>query len=190
MDLYSDEYLVNEVSKGNVEAFNALYNKYSGQIYNYIYRLIGEVCTVEDIFQDTFVRVIQNIDRYNPVFKFSTWIYTIASNLCFNELKKMKKNKNHVQISEMNSGENFPVKQHQLHSKEKSPLEHTVISDVQEKIKLAVNSLSENHRMVFIQKFYHNLSYKEIADIMNCSIGTVKSRIHYALEHLREILEE
>ena len=190
MNYNSDEYLVSEISRGNIRAFNKLYKKYSSPIYNYIYRLIGVVSITEDIFQDTFTRVFQNINRFNPEYKFSTWIYTIASNLCFNELKKIKKNRSLFYSTELNHIKYQDKQQTEISGKEKSPLEQTETNDLKEKINNALSNLSENHRMVFVQKFYHNLSYKEIADIMNCSLGTVKSRIHYAIENLKKILED
>ena len=175
MSSFSDGYIIKEIANGNIKAFDILYKKYSSPILNYIYKLIRDSSLAEDIFQDTFIRVIQNIDKYNPVYKFSTWIYTIASNLCFNELKKINKNMTLFYATELNSDDKSKKRQMQVSSKEKSPLENVELADIHAKIKFALNSLSENHRMVFIQKFYQDLSYKEIADIMNCSIGTVKS---------------
>jgi len=189
MCTHSDDKLVKEICNGNLKAFNILYQKYSSPILNYIYKLTGNTEIAEDIFQETFIRVINNIERYNPLYRFSTWIYTIASNLCFNELKKINKNKILFQESVLNGHEESKHSHIQIQSKEKNPLERIEILDIQEKIKGAIDQLSETHKMVFIQKFYQELSYKEIAEIMNCSIGTVKSRIHYAVENLRKLLE-
>ncbi len=181
----TDEELIKKCASGSSTAFDELYNRYSNQLVNFICRIINDFPRAEDLFQETFIRVIENAEKFNDNYKFSTWIYRIAINLSYNELKRQKLVAAPVKIE---SEEEYysTIYNNADYNDPQSKME---IRENQEKIQKGLSELSENHRIVFILKFHQELSYKEISLITGVSIGTVKSRIYYALQHLKEILE-
>lgn len=170
----SDELLMAELQSGNVNAFDLILHRYEKAIINYSYRITGNFHQAEELAQEAFFRVYRCALNFNTSQKFSTWLYKITSNLCIDELRKGKNKKNVELSSDLPAQENIE--------------EEVEKKEIQEKIKKAVRSLSDEHRAVFIMKHYQGLSYKEIARILDCPPGTVKSRMHYAIMELKKAL--
>ena len=91
MEKVTEQSLVMRCREGDLGAFDILYRKYGTPLVNFLDRMIHDTGLAEDMFQETFIRVLENIERYNPAYRFSTWIYKIATNLCLNELKRQKR---------------------------------------------------------------------------------------------------
>jgi len=175
--MLDDNELIKLSAKGEIWAFDELYRKYSSKILNFIYRMTGDRLVAEDLMQDTFVKVFENSDKFNSKYKFTTWIYKIASNLTINEINKSKLRNIKKKYWKNNSNnDEFQIK---LEKKE-----------VNDKILKCLNRLSLQHRAVLVLKFYQHCNYDEISEILNISIGTVKSRIHYAVRNIRHLLQE
>lgn len=174
-----DHRLLELAVNGEVWAFDQLYNRYAGKLLNFINKMLNDTMIAEDILQDTFVKVFQNAKKYDPKYKFSTWIYRIAINLCINEINKSKLRKEKNEIIKRD-----------IINEIYNPEKKVEITERRQRIISCLDKLSFNHRLVLILKFYQDLSYDEIASILNISKGTVKSRIHYAVEYLKSHFKE
>ena len=157
------------------ELFEHLYLKYSQGLYTFLYHLLGERAVAEDILQETFLRALERYSDFKPRAKVSTWLYTIARNLALNYLKKKKRGKKALaDAADLIKNKDVAAEVEQ--------------KEMSRKLRDAIQRLSTSHREVLLLKLQGNLSYKEIARITGSRIGTVRSRLHYAISALREIL--
>ena len=173
-----DEILLKRISRGDENAFEELYEKYSQPIFNFILRIIKDIHKSEEICQEVFLRVFTHAGKFKPTAKVSTWMYQIARNLSLNELRNKARHKE----------ESLDEKAEFVSSTETENILKE--KNLQERISVAVSNLSEEHHTVFTLKHEQDLSYEEIAKIMNCLLGTVKSRMYFAIRSLREQLKD
>ena len=175
--LLSDEDLMGYLSQGDEYAFNTLYLRYSPKLMSFFIRMLWkDKEKAEDFTQDIFSKIIQKPQLFNPSKKFSTWIFSIANNMCKNEYRKQSVRSNvHEKIR---FSENGIEHQHNEYDK----------NMVKKELNSAINHLDEKHKVVFIMKYKQHLSIKEIAEVINISEGTVKSRLFYSLKKLSEKL--
>jgi len=159
------------IRKGDVKAFELLLARHQRSVYNLAIRFLGDPDEAEDIMQNTFIRVFRASQTYTPEAKFTTWLYTIVKNLCFNVLRSRRSS----EIISMDS-EYLP----ELPAKTEDPIERISRSQIRETVIRAVNSLPENMKMAVILSKYHGLQYDEIAAIMGCTVNAVKLRVHRA----------
>ena len=187
-DVTSSEDLMVEVAAGNQQAFEALVIRHQASILNLVYRFIGDRTKAQDLAQEVFLRVWQAAKSYKPEAKFTTWIYRITANLCFNELKSSRRKKmfqflrpetDQEARTEEELPDNSPSAEDLLLAKERS-----------RQITEALQSLPENQRMAIILKRYDDLSYEEIARVLGCSVSAVESLLVRAKRTLQEKLEE
>lgn len=179
---YTDEELMAEVIKGNDLAFSEIYDRYSKAMLNYFYKMLWQDRELaEDFMQELFSKIIHKPNLFNVNRSFKTWIYSIANNMCKNEYRKQEVRKG----TSNNLNENISVA-----NDDASPDKKHDQGIFNERLKEELNNLSDNHKNTFILRFKHDLSIKEIADIMETSEGTVKSRIFYTLKKLSENLKE
>jgi len=186
---FRDNALVTAYLEGNDEAFQILVTRYQGKLINYINTLVHDYDLSIDLAQETFIRVFRYANRYKGDYQFSTWIYRIATNLAIDELRRRER-KGLFSIRQMIG----------LFQKDGRPLaipdvrptpEHTL--DQKErlrKVQAAVDQLPQKYRVPFLLKEVEDLSYEEICNVLDITMGTVKSRIHRAKLMLREKLAE
>lgn len=182
-----DNALVERYLEGNERAFEVLVRRYQDKLVNYINGIVRDYDRSVDLCQDAFIRVLRNADRYEGKYRFSTWLYRIATNLAIDELRRRERNGRFFFQSVIDffqpeqSSVSLPDRRHcperTLDRKEKA-----------EHLQSAVDSLSEKYRLAFILKEVQGLSYEETAQVLGISLGTVKSRIHRAKMLLREKL--
>ena len=171
-----DYRLMRAIQKGDMVAFSEMVDRYKNRLMNVIGRMLSSSEEAEDIVQETFVRVYQHRQSFNFQHCFSTWIYTIGLNLARNELRKRKKFK-HYDIDEMQGNESeFAV-------------EAKLPSRLPEVLNTAVEGLPEKYRTAFMLRDVQELSYEEVAQILDVPLGTVKSRVNRARLILREKLQ-
>lgn len=169
---------------GDLEAFDLLYERYKKPLLNFIYRLLGNFSETWDIFQETFLRAYQTTCRKTkPDAEFSTWIYTIARNLCYNEIKRRKRYTLFSLLMFKEEKENVIV------NGTMGFLQTLERTEAANELKKAISKLSPKHREVVILSVYNEFSCEKIADILECSVGTVKSRMFYARQLLKKILK-
>lgn len=182
--LMEDEKLMAETAQGDQYAFELLVKRHQSRMLNLIYRFIGNRTQTRDLSQEVFIRVWQAAPRYKPQAKFTTWIYRLTANLCLNELKSSDRKKlfflgSPDEVSRIWNEESdvSPSAEDLLLAEERS-----------RQISLALQNLPKNQRMALILKRYNNLSYHEIAKIMDCSVSAVESLLVRAKRNLQEKL--
>ena len=176
---------INEVQKGDHNAFGEIVEIYKDRIYQLCYRMLGNAHEAEDIAQEAFIRAYVNIERYNINRKFSTWLYRIATNLCIDRIRKKKPD--YFLDAEVAGTDGLNLYS-QVKSKEMSPDEKVAKMELQEIIQMEILKLPEKYRSVILLKYIEELSLKEISEVLDLPIGTVKTRIHRGREALRKQL--
>ncbi len=178
----TDEVLVQKTKNGDLDAFDELVRRYEGKIYGLAYRFMGNHADASDLAQDTFIRVYQALAGFRGDAAFSTWIYRIAANICRDELRKRQRRRS-VSMDEMidASPANVPTADGSY-----SPEETVQRYEVQRQVQFCLNELSDDHRLVLVMREIQGLSYEEIAGALQCSMGTVKSRISRARSALKD----
>ena len=187
----TDNGLVRAFISGNDEAFNQLVTRYKDPLVNYLNMMVGDYEIAADLSQETFLRVYRNIRRYSNLYQFSTWIYRIATNLAIDEMRYRKrrgrvflKNVWGTRRSEDNDGTEF-----ELMDVRRGPRDEILRKESSQVLGDAIRSLPEKYRTAFIMKEVQELPYDEIARVLKCSAGTIKSRLHRARELLQRKLE-
>lgn len=185
-----DEALMAQFQSGVVQAFDILVDRYTERLGYYLYGFLKDWQRVEDLLQETFLRVYRNRHSYEPIAKFSTWLYTIAGNLARSEYRKRKRTPTQPLVAEGKEGDEYRLP---IASDVHAPnhvAEHRLHAD---KIQEALDRLPDKYREVVVLRDVQQLTYDEIAKITGLPIGTVKSRIHRGRaklqEHLRTIWE-
>jgi RNA polymerase sigma factor (sigma-70 family) len=177
----NDELLMAKVADGESAAFSELYDRYSSPLINYFYRMLWrDREKAEDFMQELFTKLINKPHLYNPERKFKTWLYSIANNMCKNEYRRMEVRKN----TSNGLDERSDIKDNNVLSDR--IVDRTIFND---KLNEELLELSESHRSVFELRYREDLSIKEIAEIMECSEGTIKSRLFYRIKKLSEKLK-
>jgi len=180
-----DVKLMLRFKNGDEAAFEQLVRRNAQKIHTLVYRFLGEATMVEDLTQEVFLRVHRTASSYQPIAKFSTWLYRITANLSFNVLRARRKGRA-VQSAAADDGElldrNVPDKRHE------PPYKRMETAELADKIAHAVNALSENQKIAIILNKYEQKSYEEIAEVLDCSTMAVKSLLSRARGNLRKAL--
>ncbi|MDF1501758.1 sigma-70 family RNA polymerase sigma factor [Roseisolibacter sp. H3M3-2] len=173
---------------GEERAFQELVSRYQSRLLNFIYRTIGDREKAEDLVQEVFIRVYRHIGRFDRSKKFSTWIYTIASNLAKNELRNRSRNPLVLfqTIKKNWQDDDRPLQFEDLNSR---PDDLYRKRHLRELVEESVAKLPAHHREVFVLRELEGKSYEEIADITATNLGTVKSRLNRARASFAELIE-
>jgi len=188
----SDEALMLRYQGGDRAAFAVLVRRHKTPVYNFILRQIHAPSLAEDLTQDVFVRVVQSAADFRHSARFSTWTYTIARNLCIDQMRKDKLRR-HPSLDQAAGGdEDGPTMGERIADAHPSrTVDRSAIGrEVGERIKVAVEELPEDQREVFLLREVANIPFKEIAVMIGIPENTVKSRMRYALERLQRALAE
>ena len=184
----ADAPLIERVKRGDVKAFEMLVVKYQRRIERLIGRMVRDVDLVPDIAQETFIRAYRAMPQFRGESAFYTWLYRIAVNKTINFLKQ-RKNRLHFSLNDIDfNAENDPDLVALV--SDKTPFRNVGLTELQKKLNEALHKLSEPHRMVVVLHDVQGMSHDEIADIMDCNIGTVRSRLFYARQQLQGYLAE
>ena len=180
------EDLMVRIAEGDEDAFEILVSRHQTSVLNLAYRFVGDRTQAKDLAQEVFLRVWQAAKSYKPEAKFTTWIYRITANLCFNELKSSRRKKwLHFLRSdadhEIRMEEDFP-------DSSPSPEDLLLAKECSRQVSDALQALPENQRMALILKRYDDLSYQEIAQVLGCSVSAVESLLVRAKRTLQEKL--
>ena len=169
--------LVQRTLAGDQVAFTCLVETYQNSVYNLAYRMLGDPAEAEDAAQETFLRLYTRLGTYDPRRKFSSWILSIASHYCIDRLRRRK----HTQVSldDTSSWRWLP-------SREEAPEESALRGEQSEEIRQLLGQLPPHYRAVMVLRYWHDMSYEEIAAILGATQGTVKSRLHRARNMLAE----
>jgi RNA polymerase sigma-70 factor (ECF subfamily) len=170
----ADTELLRQVAAGDEAAFAELYDLYAPPVYNYLLRLVNEPAVAEEILQEVFLTMWQSAHRFREEAKVKTWLLRIAHHQAVTWLRRAR-------------AARWP--NDDLEADDRDLIEEQLARSWQlEQVRAALAGLTPNHRAVIELTFVQGLSYMEIAEVMNCPIGTVKSRMSYALRHLNALL--
>jgi len=172
---YTDEALMRAIAQRNEPAFAVLYDRYSPRMYGFFFRMLWrDAAKAEDFTQEIFLKIIEKPQLFDPERNFRTWIYTLATNLCKNEYRRPS-------VPELKQSEPDVWADPILEKIDKVLFE--------EHLRLSIHELSETHRQCFVLRYQEELSVAEIAEIVDCPEGTVKSRLHHALRQVAGQME-
>ena len=186
----ADEDLMVMYQKGEVRAFEVLLSRHRKPVYNFILRFIGDKETAEDLLQEAFMRVIKGAEAYKRQAKFTTWLYTIARNLCVDQTRRRKHRKHASLDAPMDSSDESGTLMDVIPGNEMASDRKSVNKQLHEQMQRAIAQLSEEQCEVFLMREFLDMPFKQIADVVGVPENTVKSRMRYALEKLRLELDE
>ena len=176
---------IKKVKKGDQQAFGELIELFQHRVYQICLRMIGNRQEAEDLAQEAFLRAYLNIDSYDINKKFSSWLFRIATNLTIDRLRKKKAD--YYLDAEIAGAEGITLYS-QLSTDEELPEEMVVNFEMQESVQKEMMQLPPKYRSAIVLKYMEDLSLKEISEILNIPVGTVKTRIHRGREALRKRL--
>jgi RNA polymerase sigma-70 factor (ECF subfamily) len=183
-----DAALMLRVKRGDRAAFAELVDKYKQPVMNFIFRSLRDEAEAEDLAQNVFLQVYKSRSRYKQTAKFSTWLFTIARNLCLNELRRRSRHPAESLEETHTEYEDQPARQFEDKSQIAAP-EKVLHGELAEKIEEALAELPENQRSAMLLCRQDDLSYEEIAKVLRCSLSATKSLIHRGREALKEKLK-
>src|SRR5207247_5038661 len=184
-----DSAVVTAFLGGEERAFTELVERYQTRLLNFIYRTIGDRDRAEDLVQEVFIRVYRHLHRFDRSKKFSTWVYTIASNLAKNELRNRSRNPL-VLFQTMSGNSEEDDRPLQFEDTTSRPDDLYRKRHLREIVEESVAKLPEHHRNVFILRELEGKSYEEIAEITDCNLGTVKSPLNRVRNSFAEIITQ
>jgi RNA polymerase sigma-70 factor (ECF subfamily) len=181
----TDNELIQQFQEGNTRAFDALIDRHQERIYNAILFMVKDSYLAEDLIQDIFIKIIHNLklNKYNDEGKFLPWALRIAHNFCVDHFRKVKRTPT---IKTSDDQDLFEIIKHSDHPADYKMTRTQTHRNIQELVDL----LPEEQREIIVLRHYANLSFKEIAQMTNCSINTALGRMRYGLINLRKMMNE
>jgi RNA polymerase sigma-70 factor (ECF subfamily) len=170
----SDEYLIERVAAGHAAAFDELYQRYGQKMFSYFFRLLWKNKELaEDATQELFVKIFKNAAGFETQRSFSTWIYSIASNICKNEYRQAEMKQSKLKL---------------VRQPDAVPASNPDMKRFKEAVFSSVQELPEEKKLLYVLRFQENLSVPQISEIMNMPEGTIKSRLFYLMKEMKEKL--
>jgi RNA polymerase sigma factor (sigma-70 family) len=180
--------LVRRAQNGDLAAYDDLVKRYQERIYATVYHMTSNHEDANDLAQDSFIKAFQALKSFKGGSSFYTWLYRIAVNKTINFLKQ-RKNRMHMSLNDLDfNTENNPDLVALI--SDKTPRRDAGLKELQEKLNAAMLKLSEPHRVVVVLHDVQGMSHEEVAQVMDCNIGTVRSRLFYARQQLQSLLTD
>jgi len=185
LEQVADLDLIRSFQAGDTEAFDVLVTRYKDRIYSSILFFVKDTYLAEDLFQDVFIKIIDTLKnkRYTEEGKFLPWALRIAHNLCVDYFRKVKRT---PAIKTSDDQDIFEV----INVSQEAPDQKLMRGESHDKVRRMLDLLPEEQREIIVLRHYANLSFKEIAEITNCSINTAVGRMRYGLINLRKMMTE
>jgi RNA polymerase sigma-70 factor (ECF subfamily) len=186
----TDEAIMARYQKGDVTAFAELVSRHEKRLWNFVRRFVADAATAEDLLQEVFLRVVRSAREWQPSAKFSTWLYTIARNLCTDQARrgKLRQADSLDQTTGGSRDDSGPHRIDKLAAPDGNAEQATLDREIATRVDQAVAELPVEQREVFLMREVMDMSFAEIATATGASEPTVKSRMRYALERLRVAL--
>jgi RNA polymerase sigma-70 factor (ECF subfamily) len=183
-----DNDLVRSAIKGSEDAFTELYNRYKVRILNYLYGYIGNFATAQELAQETFISAYKNIGTFRFECKFSSWLYTIATNLAKNFIIKNRKTKEESLERPIDAGQDITLGD-MIPDKTAGQDEEMDNRLLQEEIQKAIDSLPSIYKEALLLCDVDGLSYEEASEVLKCNVGTIGSRLNEARKKFRAVFK-
>ena len=165
----ADAVLVARCQKGDAEGFAGLVSRYERPVFNLAYRMLGDREDARDVAQAAFLKALENLHRYDPKFRFFSWLYKIAMNEALDQLDRRGR---HTELTD-------------VHAANDDLLREAAAADAGSRVRVELELLSPEHRAVLVLRHYQDLSYEQIGQVLDVPEITVKSRLYEAREKLR-----
>lgn len=178
--LNEEQVWLDQARRGDKAAFGKIVEAYQGPVFNLAYRMMGNPGEAEEAAQEAFIRAFTRLDSYNPNHKFSTWMLSITSNYCIDLLRKRR-------ALLLSIDEPLPPHPALMSDKSKGPESQLEESEQQEMVQALLAELPADYRQAVVLRYWHELSYEEIAEMMDTSVSAIKSRLFRARRQLAEI---
>ena len=178
-ETFEDHELIKLFIKGNETAFETLYFRYRKNLYGFLNNIISDQCMADEVFEDTWLKVIDNIDKYRDDGKFSAWLFKVARNIFYDKCRR-KKTMSEVELDEA-------ILDETMTSKYPEPDRSMNADELGKYIAQGINELPTEQKEVFLLR-QQDFSFKEISEMQNCSVNTALSRMQYALKSLKSFL--
>ena len=188
VELDPDAALMLRVKQGDASAFAELVDKYKQPVMNFVYRMLRDLTEAEDLAQNVFLQVHKSAHRYEVSSRFSTWLFTIARNLCLNEIRRRSRHPADSLETAHPEQEDQPARQFE-DQKTFLPPQSLLHGELETKIEEALSELPENQRTAITLCRQDELSYEDIARVLGCSVSATKSLIHRGRETLKQRLK-
>ena len=190
----SDEVLIAAHREGETTAFAELVRRYGDALLGYLHRISANRDDAEDLFQETFRRVHENASSYSGKGKFRSWLYAIATNVARDGLRKARRQGTMISLNQPNEecsqGGCGKADIAVADEPTADPYQATVLAEQKAQVRQAIDRLPERQRNTLILTYYQGLSYNEAAEVLDCSLGTVKSQMYRAVRALAHYLPE
>lgn len=178
----SDETLLANYRLGDRASFTQLMERYQRELFHFLIRFLGDRAAAEDVFQETFLQVHQSADQFDPQRRFRPWLFTIAANKARDLMRSQARRPTSPLQASLSNGDDDSGQFIDLMSATvQMPDEPLERAEMQAKVRQAVMNLPENLREILLLSYFHQFPYKQISDILNIPLGTVKSRLHAAV---------
>ena len=185
----SDPEVVVLARRGSEPAYRELISRYERPVFSLVFRMVRDRETAEDLSQETFIKVLNNLDRYSPEFKFSSWLFKIANNLTIDHLRRRRVDTISIEgAPDAVTAESAKATSIAVVSGNESPLEELESRELGTAIERAIGKLRPEYRACIMLRHVEDKSYEEIAEIVKLPLGTVKTYIHRARHELRAAL--
>lgn len=183
----SDEQLMADYRIGDTGSFSKLVSRYERELYHFLVRFLGDRAAAEDVFQETFLQVHTSADQFDPARRFRPWLFTIAANKARDLIRSQARRPTNPLQASINpgddeSGEYIDLMQ-SVENLPETPLEQ---KELQESVQKTVMSMPDHLREILLLSYFHQFPYKQISDILDIPLGTVKSRLHAAVAHFAD----
>jgi RNA polymerase sigma-70 factor (ECF subfamily) len=173
--LESERELLEKSRQGDIDSWGKIVTRYKQAVFGVALHILGRPADAEDAAQDAFIRAYQSLHTFDMERKFSTWIFTVTANICKNKLRRDKFFSPLKHISKVVGGED--------------PAKTAARDERHQLLRAALQELDESYRMPLVLRFYQDMDYKEIAEVLSLPEGTVKTRLHRGKLELKKILE-
>ena len=172
-----------EARQGDKVAFGKLIEAYQGPVYNLAYRMLNNSGEAEEAAQEAFIRAYTRLDSYNPAHKFSTWLLSITSNYCIDQLRKRR-------AIFLSIDEPLPPHPALSADQEKRPESQLLTNEQETMVQTLLEELAPDYRQTVVLRYWYDLSYEEIAEMMDTTVSAIKSRLFRARKQLAELALE
>jgi len=180
LELDAEKVWLEQARKGDQVAFGHLVEAYQGPVFNLAYRMLGNAREAEEAAQEAFIRAYTRLHTYDPAHKFSTWMLSITSNYCIDLIRKRR-------ALLLSLDEPLPPHPALMSDKTQGPEAQSVISEEQALVQSLLDELQPDYRQAVVLRYWYELSYEEIAEVMDTTVSAIKSRLFRARRQLAEV---
>jgi RNA polymerase sigma-70 factor, ECF subfamily len=183
----TDEQLIAAYQQGDRDSFQQLVGRYERELFHFLVRFLGDRAAAEDVFQETFLQIHQSAPSFDIHRRFRPWLFTIAANKARDLIRSNSRRPANPLQASVNSGDDDSAEFIDLmKSSDEMPDAPLMQKELRQKVQLTVTSMPEHLREILLLSYFHQFPYKQISDILDIPLGTVKSRLHSAVAHFAD----